>query len=60
MKLKKIITAAVFAAGVYGIFAFGNWQVNAGKWDLGLRFLCAFLMVWAIFIGYYFDKIDNQ
>jgi hypothetical protein len=32
---------------LYGVFAFGHWDVNPNRWDSFARGAFAFLMIWA-------------
>lgn len=36
-----IVVYVVLLGVLYLAFAFGNWSLNAGKWDVYVRSLCA-------------------
>jgi hypothetical protein len=52
MKKENVLTSVVMFAAIviiatalmYGVFAFGNWTLNPGEWDIVARGICALIL----------------
>lgn len=57
MNLKTVLLSIVLAGIVYLAFAFGNWDWNPGKWDVGLRYLTSIIMMFCFIVPVVFKHL---
>ena len=58
----KIIIVVLITLNLYLTFAFIEFELNPGKWDKELRALCAWLIMFSIFLSgiYLLLNEDNK